>query len=122
MDGFRWTFEVASDATYDRLAEAVAALREAKLSGEWRDGAYWRQVFSGARAASGVDALVDCFEQGEFVLVGLRREDIGTAGLEHLGIEPLRWAYLEFEPSTCPFSGDCMGELIEAFGHRVIDS
>jgi hypothetical protein len=122
MDGFRWTFEVASDAAYDRLAAAVAALRAAKLSGDWRDPTYWAQVFAGVDVTWGIDTQVDCFQAGEFVLVGLRRDDLGTAELKDLGIESLDWGYLEFEPFACPYSGDCMGQLLEAFGHRIIDS
>jgi hypothetical protein len=122
MDRFRWTFDVAGDAAFDRLAAAVAELRGAKLSGDWRDGAYWRRVFSGATIDWGVDELVDAFEAGEFVLVGVRRDDLGTAALKEFGVEPLDRGHLDFEPFACPYSGDCMGQLIEAFGHRVVDS
>jgi hypothetical protein len=69
-----------------------------------------------------VDFPLDCFKAGEFVVVGLRREDFGTADLKDIGIDPVEWGYLEFEPFACPYSGDCMGQLIEAFGHRIIDS
>jgi hypothetical protein len=122
LGGFSWTFEVLSDTAYHRLAAAVKALRAAKLSGDWRDTAYWHQLFAGANVAWGVSTLVSCFEVGEFVLVGVRRDDLGTAELQDIGIEPLDWGYLDFEPFACPYSGDCMGQLIEAFGHRVIDS
>jgi hypothetical protein len=117
MGGFTWTFEVADDAAFDRLVEAVAALRAAKLSGDWRNFSYWEQVFSGAQVAWGLSTLLDCFEDGEFVLVGVRREAL-FAGLTDIGIEPLDYGYLDFDPSACPYSGDCMGQLIEAFGHR----
>jgi hypothetical protein len=122
LSGFCWTFDVASDAAFQRLAEAVQALREAKLSVNWRDGDYWNRVFKGARVAWGVDVLVECFETGEFVLVGLRRDDFGTAGLQDIGIELMDCGYLDFEPFACPYSGDCMGQLIEAFGHRNVHS
>lgn len=66
--------------------------------------------------------MVNCFAAGELALVGLRRDDLGTAELKDLGVEPLDRGHLEFEPFACPYSGDCISQLIEAFGHRVIDS
>jgi hypothetical protein len=63
---------------------------------------------------------VEAFQNGEFVLLGVRRDDFDSSGLQDLGIESWELGYLDFEPFACPYSGDCMGELIEAFGHRVI--
>ena len=120
MRGFYWEFDVANDTAFERLAEVVQALREAKLSGNWRDTDYWNRLFREANVAWGVDFLVERFKEGEFVLVGLRRDDYGTAGLEDIGIEPKDRGYLDFEPFACPYSGDCMEQLIEAFGHRDV--
>jgi hypothetical protein len=122
LSGFYWTFDVANDTAFQRLAEAVQALREAKLSGNWRDGNYWKQVFRGANVAWGVEFLVERFKEGEFVLIGLRRDDFGTAELQDLGTEPMVCGYLDFEPFACPYSGDCMGQIIEAFGHSDVSS
>ena len=69
-----------------------------------------------------MEFLVERFKEGEFVLVGLRRDDFGTADLQDIGIEPLDCGYLDFEPFACPYSGDCMGQLIEAFGHSEVSS
>jgi hypothetical protein len=122
MSGFYWTFDVASDAAFQRLAEAVQALREAKLSGNWRNEAYWNQVLRGTNVAWGVDFLVERFGEGEFVLLGLRRDDFGTKEFQDIGIEPMDCGYLDFDPFACPYSGDCMGQLIEAFGHHNVSS
>jgi hypothetical protein len=122
LSGLYWTFDVANDTAFRQLAEAVQALREAKLSGNWQDGYYWKQVFHGANVAWGVEFLVERFQEGEFVPVGLRRDDFGTAELRDIGIEPLDCGYLDFEPLACPYSGDCIGQIIEAFGHRNISS
>jgi hypothetical protein len=107
MSEFFYEFEVSDHARFKQLQAFVAALRVAKLSGQWQDETFWRPLYGSDAPPWGVRALIDSFERGEFVLVGCRRVS-------------KRLGRLSFDPFACPYGGDCMRHLIEWFGHRIL--
>ena len=135
-------FEISEPARFDRLVQVVEALRQAKLSGDFRDDQYWLGFFDEMAQSHfwwpTEEELNEWKRRWDATPVLQRSTDPSLERPWHFGsmIDAIREGEyelvrcsqvsdsvgrLEFRPRADPFGGeDALHTLIESFGFRVL--
>jgi hypothetical protein len=141
MSDFYVEFEIGDEGRYWLLLAAFEALREAKMTGEWRDDNYWlgffdkvaldhfwwptpdqrqewqRRWLSTPVEARFTDPSLDRPWDFGAMIDAFRNGEYDLLSCREAGDGVGR---LEFAPHASPYGGTgCMRALVEALGHRV---